>query len=65
METRGSVRLDDRAYVVADLDQSFLDTWHQRLTNDVVPRGPDVGCHVAPRYWLCWPLQKKFELYKF
>jgi hypothetical protein len=31
--------------------ESVVDTW-QFLANGMVPRGPVMGCHVAPLYWL-------------
>jgi hypothetical protein len=37
--------------LLADLVESCCDTWHF-LANGVVPRGPVMGCHVAPLYWL-------------
>jgi hypothetical protein len=30
------------------LDESLLDTWHHFVANGLVPRGPGMGCHVAP-----------------
>jgi hypothetical protein len=35
---------------MTDLDQSNVDTVACELSNVVVPRGPDMGCHVAPSH---------------
>jgi len=29
----------------------MIDMWHQKLTNEGVPRGPGMGFHVAPMDW--------------
>jgi hypothetical protein len=38
------------------------DTW-QFLDNDWVPRGPIMGCHVAPQYWLVVLFVKSFGVH--
>jgi hypothetical protein len=35
------------------------------LENVVVPRGPDVGCHVAPDYWFICFVAKIVEFSSF
>jgi hypothetical protein len=44
------------------LDDSWVNVVVTRgsyWANDWVPRGPIMGCHVAPRYWSIWFVNKK------